>query len=79
MRRTIRILIVLLLACAGALLWWRSRPLPVLTVTTWPGLCGRAQAAAQMQPYGAANHVDVRIDQWEGDMGELRQAVKTGA
>jgi putative spermidine/putrescine transport system substrate-binding protein len=72
-----RILLPLLLALvlAVAALWWFSRPLPILTVITWPGAYGRAQASAQMHPFGAAAHVDVRPAQYDGGLDELARAV----
>jgi putative spermidine/putrescine transport system substrate-binding protein len=77
MRRAILFAVILLLAVAGGTLWWWSRPLPVLSVVTWAGTYGRAQAAAQIMPYGAAKRVDVRIQQWadNGTLDELRRAM----
>ena len=73
-------LITLVLALAGALgLYWYTRPLPVLTVTSWAGTYGRAQAAAQMRPYAADNHVDVHLAEWDGDLAELSLAVTSHA
>ena len=74
-----RVLLPLLLALvlAAAALWWSSRPLPILTVITWPGAYGRAQASAQMHPFGAAAHVDVRPAQYDGGLDELARAVAT--
>jgi putative spermidine/putrescine transport system substrate-binding protein len=70
--------IVLLLALAGALLvYWYLRPLPVLTVTSWAGAYGRAQAAGQMRPYATDKRVDVHIAQWDGDLAEVEKAVAT--
>ena len=40
-------------------LYWLTRPLPVLTVTTWPGAYGRAQPAALIEPYRDVGRVDV--------------------
>ena len=77
MRRKILLGLTLVLLMGGAAFWWWTRPLPVLTVTTWAGVYGRAQAAAQMQPYGIAHRVNVRIAQWSGDLDEIRRAVKT--
>jgi putative spermidine/putrescine transport system substrate-binding protein len=78
MRRTILLILAVLILVAGAFWWW-SRPLPVLNVVTWPGAYGRAQAAAQMQAYGTAKRVDVRIQQWaeNGTLEELRRAIAT--
>lgn len=73
-RRLLLALAVLLIAVVAAL-WWQSRPAPILTVTTWAGPYGRAQASAMLRPYGAEKSVDVRIAQWDGDLGEIRDAV----
>ncbi len=75
MRRAILLVVILLLAVAGGAFWWWSRPLPVLAVVTWSGTYGRAQAAAQIVPYGAAKRVDARIAQWDGKIDDVRQAV----
>ena len=74
LRKILVALLILLIALAG-LYWWYSRPLPILTVTTWPGDYGRAQAAALMRPYAASSHVDVHIAQWDGDLKEVEAAV----
>ncbi len=65
------------LVLAGAAFFWFTRPLPILTVTTWPGAYGRAQAAALMHPYAAAKRIDVRLANWDGDLEEVRKAVAT--
>jgi putative spermidine/putrescine transport system substrate-binding protein len=67
------IALALLLVAAVAALVWHSRPLPVLTVTTWAGPYGRAQASAMMRPYAAAKSVDVRIAQWDGELADLKK------
>jgi putative spermidine/putrescine transport system substrate-binding protein len=76
LRKILLVILVLLVALAG-FYWWYSRPLPILTVTTWPGDYGRAQAAALMRPYAAANRIDVHIAQWDGDLKEVADAVAT--
>ena len=73
-RHVLGLLAVLLIAIVAAL-WWLSRPLPVLTVTSWAGAYGRAQASALMRPYSAEKSVDVRLAQWDGDLAEIEQAV----
>ena len=73
-RRSLGLLAVLLIAIVAALLWF-SRPLPVLTVTSWAGAYGRAQASALMRPYAAEKSVDVRLAQWDGDLADIEQAV----
>src|SRR5258708_6058210 len=72
----------LLLALAAALialigvLYLKTRPAPVLTVMTWPGAYGRAQASAQMRPYGVEKNVDVRTALWDGDLKDIRAMVE---
>src|SRR5882757_3416583 len=72
----------LLLALAAALialigvLYLKTRPAPVLTVMTWPGAYGRAQASAQMRPYGAERGVDVRTALWDGDIKDISAMVE---
>jgi putative spermidine/putrescine transport system substrate-binding protein len=78
MRRRILFAFLFLLVVGGAAFWWWSRPLLILTITTWAGEYGRAQAASQIIPYGVAKRVNTRIAQWTGDLEEIRRAVKTG-
>ncbi len=68
---------VLIVALAAGIYFWMTRPLPILTVTTWAGEYGRAQASALFQPYGDMADVDVRISQYNGGLDELREAVST--
>jgi len=77
LRRRVLFSLAFLLIALIAALWWFSRPLPILTVTTWAGPYGRAQASAQMRPYAAEKSVDVRIAQWDGDLAEVERAVET--
>jgi putative spermidine/putrescine transport system substrate-binding protein len=56
-------------------LFFFTRPPPILTVMTWPGPYGRAQANAQMHPYAALNNVDVRPALWDGDLADVRAMV----
>lgn len=80
MRRKLLYAFLILLVAGGGFFWWWSRPLPVLTITTWAGTYGRAQAAAQIQPYGAEKRVNARIAQWadNGTLAELRRAITGG-
>jgi putative spermidine/putrescine transport system substrate-binding protein len=71
LRRVLLAALLVLLAGAVALYWY-MRPLPILTVTSWPGAYGRAQAAAQMRPYAASHRVDVHIAEWEGELSDLK-------
>jgi putative spermidine/putrescine transport system substrate-binding protein len=77
MKRSFLLVLFALLVAAIAALYWYSRPLPVLTVTSWAGPYGRAQASAMMRPYGAQKAVDVRIAQWDGELDELKRAVES--
>jgi len=77
MRRLILGIVLLVVLAGAALLYWYTRPLPVLTVTSWAGAYGRAQAAAQMRPYAAEKRLDVHIAQWDGDLAEVEKAVAT--
>lgn len=65
---------VLIVIAAGAL-WWLSRTAPVLTVATWAGVYGRAQASAMFVPYTSQAWVDVRIAQYDGGLEGLRGQV----
>ena len=71
MRRILIATFIVLLAGAAAFAWY-MRPLPILTVTSWPGGYGRAQAAAQMRPYAASHRVDVHIAEWEGELSDIK-------
>jgi putative spermidine/putrescine transport system substrate-binding protein len=78
MRRKILLGLAVLLLALAAFGWWWTRPLPVLTVTTWAGTYGRAQASSQILPYGAENRVNTRIAQWAGNLDDVRRAVFSG-
>ncbi len=68
--------ITLLAALIGALaLYGLTRPLPVLTVTTWPGEYGHAQRAALIEPYRDVAHVNMHANEWEGDLAELSRSI----
>jgi putative spermidine/putrescine transport system substrate-binding protein len=74
-RRILFPLAFLLIALIG-ILYWQTRPAPILTVMTWPGAYGRAQASAQMHPYAAEKNVDVRLAVWDGDLADIRGMVE---
>jgi len=78
-RRTafVALAIGIVLALA-ALMYWLTRPLPILTVATWSGPYGRAQANALFRPFGEERHVDVRIALYDGGLAELRRMVAAG-
>ena len=77
MRRSLLLVIAGGLVAAVAALYWFTRPLPVLTITTRPGSYGRAQASAQIRPYGAQKLVDVRFAPWDGEIAEVDRAVSS--
>lgn len=70
-------LAALVLVLAGAY-FWLTRTLPVLTVATWSGAYGRAQANAMFRPYGDAKSYDVRLALYDGGITELQQMVGNG-
>ena len=76
-RALIWIIPAAILASTAAVLWWLTRSLPVLTVTTWPGPYARAQAIAILHPYGEDKHVNVRIAEYDGGLDHLRREVTT--
>ena len=78
MRRKILYGLLVVLLAAAAFGWWWTRPLPVLTITTWAGTYGRAQASSQILPYGIEKRVDARIAQWSGNLDDVRRAVSSG-
>lgn len=73
------LLLALALIAVIGIVYLQTRPAPVLTVMTWPGAYGRAQASAQMHPYGAKKNVDVRTALWDGDLAELAAMTKSRA
>jgi putative spermidine/putrescine transport system substrate-binding protein len=72
MTRKILVVAAIIILAGIAALAWYMRPLPILTVTTWAGDYGHAQAAAQMRPYASAMRVDVHLAEWEGDLSDLK-------
>lgn len=75
MRRLILVFTLLIVLTGTALFFWLTRPLPVLTVTTWPGAYGHAQRAALIEPYRDVERVNMHANEWEGDLAELSRAV----
>jgi len=76
--RRFTVWILILAAIGAAALYWFTRPLPVLTVTTWPGSYGHAQRAALIEPYRDVGRVNIRANEWEGDLDEISRAVASG-
>src|SRR5215472_3276968 len=74
-RHTIWLIIALLIVTAAGGILWMTQPLPRLTVTTWPGTYGRAQANAMFHPYGESRRVDVRIAEYDGGLDHVRNEV----
>lgn len=65
--------VVVAIGVAG--LFWFTRPKPVLTVATWDGSYGHAQASAQIMPYGAAHRVNAKFALYDGGTKALAQQV----
>lgn len=76
LRRYVLFLLALFLIAVIGILYLKTRPAPILTVMTWPGAYGRAQASAQMHPYAAKKNVDVRTALWDGDLAEIAAMVQ---
>jgi len=76
LRRRLLLALAVLFVILIGVLYLTTRPPPVLTVMTWPGAYGRAQASAQMRPYGAEKNVDVRPALWDGDLAEISAMVQ---
>jgi putative spermidine/putrescine transport system substrate-binding protein len=72
MIRKILLAALIFLLAAFAALYWYMRPLPILTVTSWAGDYGHAQAVAQMHPFAAMGRIDVHIAEWEGQLSDLK-------
>lgn len=77
LRRYALLLLALVLIAVIGMLYLQTRPAPVLTVMTWPGAYGRAQASAQMHPYAAKKNVDVRTALWDGELAEIAAMVQS--
>lgn len=77
MRRALLILTLIIAAIGAGLLYWTTRPLPVLKIITWAGSYGRAQRVAMIEPYRDVAHVDTQPGEWDGDLAEVAQAVKS--
>jgi putative spermidine/putrescine transport system substrate-binding protein len=75
LRRGVLVGLAFLLIALIGVLYLQTRPAPILTVMTWPGVYGRAQASAQMRPYGVEKDVDIRPAVWDGDLAEIRAMV----
>ncbi|MBN9589492.1 MAG: extracellular solute-binding protein [Alphaproteobacteria bacterium] len=78
MIRKILLAIAVLAAAGIVVLWWFTRPLPVLTVTSWAGAYSQAQDRAMMRPFASARRVDTRLALWDGELKDVAQAVQTG-
>ncbi len=72
MIRRILLGLALVVLAGIAVLYWYFGPRPELTVTTWSGLYGRAQEAAQMAPFQAGHRVGVHIAEWDGTLKDIK-------
>lgn len=75
-RRVWIIVIALSFLALGAFVYFAVfRKAPILTVVTWSGAYGRAQASALFLPYSQKTGIDVHIAQYDGGLDELRKQV----
>ena len=49
-----------------------------LTVVSWGGAYGRASTAAVMDPFAEETGIDIRIDDYNGGLSQIRAQVETG-
>ena len=49
-----------------------------LTVISWGGSYGRAVTRAYLEPFAAATGIDVRLDDYNGGLAQIRAQVETG-
>lgn len=66
--------VIAVVLAAGA--YFLLRKAPELSVVSWSGPYGRAQASALFIPYQQHSGVDVHIGQYDGGLAELRRRVK---
>ena len=57
---------------------WMTRHGPRLTVATWAGQYGHAQASALFVPFANRSGIDVRLADYDGGTAELARQVATG-
>ena len=50
----------------------------VLTVISWGGSYGQAVSRAYLEPFAAATGIDVRLDDYNGGLAQIRAQVETG-
>jgi putative spermidine/putrescine transport system substrate-binding protein len=70
----VSLLVIAVVLAAGA--YFLLRKAPELSVVSWSGPYGRAQASALFIPYQQHSGVDVHIGQYDGGLAELRRRVK---
>ena len=51
---------------------------PSLTVVSWGGSYGQAIERAYLEPFAAATGIDVRVDDYNGGLAQIRAQVETG-
>ena len=79
-RWIVGVLAAVLLLCAVALFGtlWMTRHGPKLTVTSWAGQYGHAQASALLIPFANRSGIDVRLAVYDGGTAELARQVAAG-
>ncbi len=79
-RRIVEILLSVFLLCVAVLFGYLSltRHGPKLTVASWAGQYGHAQASALLRPFAERSGVDARLAEYDGGTTELAHQVATG-
>ena len=78
MKRHITVILMVALLIAVVLFFFvilKANPGPELTVATWTGSYGHAQASAQMEPFARKSGADVRIAFYDGGIGDVAEQV----
>ena len=69
------VLLLSVVALFGAL--WMTRHGPKLTIASWAGQYGHAQASALLVPFADRSGVDVRLAEYDGGTADLARQVAT--
>ena len=73
-----RRLAVRLLACAAAFAGGLAVAAESLTVVSWGGAYGRASRLAVLEPFSAETGIEVKIEDYNGGLAQIRAQVETG-
>src|SRR6185295_18168033 len=70
------IIVLAVVATAGGVLYWKTRPPESLTVVSWGDTYGRAQTLALFHPYTDKSGVDVTVKNYGGGLKEIAAQVQ---